>query len=49
MATVSRFLFEYNANIIESSQYSTNPEGGTFFFMRVEFECPGLSKKSKKR
>jgi len=46
VATVSRFLFEYNANIIESSQYSTNPEGGTFF-MRVEFECPGLSKKAK--
>lgn len=46
VATVSRFLFEYNANIIESSQYSTNPEGGTFF-MRVEFECPGLSQKAK--
>lgn len=46
VATVSRFLFEYNANIIESSQYSTNPEGGTFF-IRVEFECPGLSEKAK--
>src|SRR5690606_29696289 len=32
------------ANIIESSQYSANPEGGNFF-IRMEFECPGLREK----
>ena len=31
VSAISTFLFEHNANIIESSQYSTNPEGGTFF------------------
>jgi formyltetrahydrofolate deformylase len=46
VSTVSKFLFSYNANIIESSQYSTNPEGGTFF-IRIEFECPGLKGKAK--
>lgn len=44
VAAVSEFLFEHGANIIESSQYSTNPEGGTFF-IRIEFECPGLQAK----
>ncbi|GGH88456.1 formyltetrahydrofolate deformylase [Pullulanibacillus pueri] len=42
VAAVSNFLFHYKANIIESSQYSTNPEGGTFF-IRIEFECPSLN------
>ncbi len=46
VAAISKFLFSYNANIIESSQYSTNPEGGTFF-IRIEFECPGLKEKAK--
>jgi len=45
VAAISKFLFSYNANIIESSQYSTNPEGGTFF-IRIEFECPGLKEKA---
>ncbi|OLS33677.1 formyltetrahydrofolate deformylase [Bacillus sp. MRMR6] len=45
VSAVSQFLFSYNANIIESSQYSTNPEGGTFF-IRIEFECPGLKEKA---
>jgi formyltetrahydrofolate deformylase len=36
VAAVSQFLFEYGANIVRSDQYSTDPEGGTFF-MRVEF------------
>ncbi|MFX3623577.1 MAG: formyltetrahydrofolate deformylase [Ectobacillus sp.] len=45
VAAVSKFLYEYDANIIESSQYSTNPEGGTFF-IRIEFECPGLQTKA---
>ncbi|MBE3102719.1 MAG: formyltetrahydrofolate deformylase [Bacilli bacterium] len=41
IAATSRFLFQYNANIIESSQYSTNYESGDFF-IRIEFECPSL-------
>ncbi|MBV7505396.1 formyltetrahydrofolate deformylase [Bacillus sp. sid0103] len=45
VAAISKFLYSYNANIIESSQYSTNPEGGTFF-IRIEFECPGLKEKA---
>lgn len=46
VATVSEFLFKQGANIIESSQYSTNPEGGTFF-IRFVFECPDLQEKAK--
>ena len=46
VAAVSQFLFEQGANIIESSQYSTNPEGGRFF-MRVVFECDNLKARSK--
>jgi formyltetrahydrofolate deformylase len=41
---VSDFLFKHGANIIESSQYSTNPEGG-MFFIRIEFDCPKLRSK----
>ena len=44
VTAVSHFLFEQGANIIESSQYSTDPKGGTFF-MRIEFDCPELSSK----
>jgi formyltetrahydrofolate deformylase len=36
VAAVSRCLTESGANIIQSDQYSTDPEGGTFF-MRLEF------------
>ena len=46
VATVSRFLFQYNANIIDSSQYSTNPESGDFF-IRIEFECSSLQEKKE--
>lgn len=46
VAAVSQFLFEQGANIIESSQYSTNPHGGRFF-MRIVFECDNLKAKSK--
>ncbi|MDQ0272472.1 formyltetrahydrofolate deformylase [Cytobacillus purgationiresistens] len=45
VAAVSKYLFQYEANIIESSQYSTNPEGGSFF-IRIEFECPNLEEKA---
>ncbi|EKN70539.1 formyltetrahydrofolate deformylase [Neobacillus bataviensis LMG 21833] len=44
VSAISQFLFSFDANIIESSQYSTNPEGGTFF-IRIEFECPFLKTK----
>lgn len=37
VASVSEFLHNYGANIVQSDQYSTDPEGGTFF-MRVEFD-----------
>ena len=33
---VARFLFESGANIVRSDQYSTDPQGGTFF-LRMEF------------
>jgi len=47
VSVISQLLFSYNANIIESSQYSTNPEGGVFF-IRIEFECPFLKEKENK-
>ena len=33
---VSRFLLDFSANIVSSAQYSTDPEGGSFF-LRMEF------------
>jgi formyltetrahydrofolate deformylase len=36
VASVSRFLYEAGANIVRSDQYSTDPQGGTFF-LRMEF------------
>jgi len=41
VATVSQFLFARGANIVHSDQHSTDPFGGQFF-LRVEFELPGL-------
>ncbi|MBS4194487.1 formyltetrahydrofolate deformylase [Lederbergia citri] len=41
VSKVSTFLMNYGANIIESSQYSADPEGGNFF-IRMEFSCPNL-------
>jgi formyltetrahydrofolate deformylase len=46
VAAVSKFLYDQGANIIESSQYSTNPQGGNFF-IRIEFECPNLKNKAE--
>jgi formyltetrahydrofolate deformylase len=37
VAAVSRFLAARDANIVESDQHSSDPDGGTFF-MRVEFK-----------
>jgi formyltetrahydrofolate deformylase len=39
ISTVSGFLFEQGANIVRSDQYSSDPEGGTFF-LRMEFTLP---------
>ena len=41
MAAVSSFLEKQGANIFQSDQYSTDPEGGEFF-MRVEFHLEGI-------
>ena len=41
VAAVSQFLFSHGANIIDSDQHSTDPEGGRFF-MRQEFYLEGL-------
>lgn len=44
VSAVSAFLFEHGANIIESNQYTTDPEGGRFF-LRIEFDCAGIREK----
>jgi len=36
IARVSDFIFQHDANIIQSDQYSSDPENGVFF-MRLEF------------
>ncbi|UOR10886.1 formyltetrahydrofolate deformylase [Halobacillus amylolyticus] len=47
VSAISLFLGEHDANIIESNQYTTDPENG-IFFLRMEFECPNLQEKRKK-
>ncbi|WP_433945749.1 formyltetrahydrofolate deformylase [Paenibacillus sp. SN-8-1] len=42
VAAVSHFLHEHGANIVQSDQYTMDPEGG-MFFMRVEFDLNDLS------
>ncbi len=42
VAAVSRFLYEHGANITESDQYSTDPEGGSFF-LRTVYHRAGLA------
>lgn len=37
VAAVSHFLYQHGANIVQSDQYTMDPEGG-MFFMRVEFD-----------
>ena len=41
VAVLSTFLHKYEANIIESNQYSSDPENGTFF-IRIEYHCENL-------
>lgn len=47
VAAVSAFLLEHSANIIESNQYTTDPEGGRFF-LRIDFDCEGIQEKKEK-
>ncbi|GGF86298.1 formyltetrahydrofolate deformylase [Paenibacillus aceti] len=44
VSTVSRFLFEHGANIVQSDQYTIDPEGG-MFFMRIEFDLAQLEER----
>ncbi|MGF7533507.1 formyltetrahydrofolate deformylase [Bacillus mexicanus] len=46
VSAVSAFLFEHGANIIESNQYTTDPEGGRFF-LRIEFDCKDIREKKE--
>jgi formyltetrahydrofolate deformylase len=41
VAALSRFVADRGANIVESDQHTTDPEGGSFF-MRTEFHLDGL-------
>ncbi|NBI29086.1 formyltetrahydrofolate deformylase [Chengkuizengella marina] len=44
VATVSKFLHQHEANIVQSDQYTMDPEGG-MFFIRIEFDLPNLESK----
>ena len=44
VAALSSFLRDRGANIVESDQHSTDPEGGAFF-MRTEFHLEGLEER----
>lgn len=44
VSVLSTFLHNHDSNIIESSQYSSDPENGTFF-IRIEYHCDNLSEK----
>lgn len=41
VAAVSGFLFERGANLVTSDQYSSDPEGGSFF-LRISFHLEGV-------
>jgi formyltetrahydrofolate deformylase len=44
VAAVSRFLHEHGANIVQSDQYTLDPEGGRFF-IRTEFDLFELDRR----
>ncbi|MCA1010464.1 formyltetrahydrofolate deformylase [Halobacillus halophilus] len=46
VSAISTFLFEHGANIVESSQYTTDPSEGTFF-LRIVFEAPEMKEKEE--
>lgn len=41
VSAVSHFLYEHGANIVQSDQYTLDPEGG-MFFIRIEFDFSDL-------
>ena len=41
VAAITRFLYEFGANIIHSDQHTLDPFGGQFF-IRIEFHLSGL-------
>ncbi|MEF2243552.1 MULTISPECIES: formyltetrahydrofolate deformylase [unclassified Paenibacillus] len=43
VAAVSQFLHEHGANIVQSDQYTMDPEGG-MFFIRFEFELNDMDR-----
>ena len=45
VAALSQFLRDRGANILQSDQHTTDPEGGTFF-MRTEFHLDGLEQQA---
>ncbi|MGG1555822.1 formyltetrahydrofolate deformylase [Paenibacillus ferrarius] len=47
VAAVSQFLYEYGANIVQSDQYTMDPEGG-MFFIRIEFDLEDLADRVEK-
>ncbi|MCZ8523130.1 MULTISPECIES: formyltetrahydrofolate deformylase [Paenibacillus] len=44
VAAVSRFLHGHGANILQSDQYTMDPEGG-LFFIRIEFDLENLNER----
>lgn len=44
VAAVSRFLYDHGANIVQSDQYTMDPEGG-MFFIRIEFDLDNLEQR----
>lgn len=44
VAAVSQFLYEQGANIVQSDQYTMDPEGG-MFFIRIEFDLQDLEQR----
>lgn len=44
VAAVSRFLHEHGANIVQSDQYTMDPQGG-MFFIRIEFDLNELERR----
>ena len=45
VSVLSTFLYNHDSNIIESSQYTSDPENG-MFFIRIEFHSENLLEKS---
>jgi formyltetrahydrofolate deformylase len=48
VAAIGTFLVDHQANIVSSAQYSTHPDGGSFF-MRIAFFRDGLADDAEQR